>query len=179
MSATILPFKGVSPRIAPSVFIAPTAAIIGRVEIGENAGIWYACVVRGDVHDIRIGAGTNVQDGTVIHGVEGHYGTFIGANVTIGHAAVIHGCTIEDGVLIGMGATVMEGVVVESGGWVGAGALVTPGKRIGKGELWVGSPARFLRPVKPDEAKHIAWTAGHYRMLAKAHIETVKAADRK
>ena len=173
MSPTILPFKGIHPRIAQNVFIAPTAALIGRVEIAADASIWYSCAVRGDVHEIKIGAGSNIQDGTIIHGVEGQYGTYVGANVTIGHAAVIHGCIIEDMVLIGMGATVMEGAGIETGGWVAAGALVTPGKRIKKGELWAGSPAKFLRDVKPEERDHIAWVAEHYRTLATEHMKAV------
>jgi carbonic anhydrase/acetyltransferase-like protein (isoleucine patch superfamily) len=177
MSATILPYKGVNPRIAASAFVAPTAAVIGRVEIADDVSIWYSCALRGDVHDIKIGKGTNVQDGTVIHGVEGQFGTFIGENVTIGHAAVIHGCIIEDWVLVGMGATVMEGVVVETGAWVAAGALVTPGKRIRKGELWAGMPAKLLRPVKPEEDKHIRWVAGHYQELAREHMKAVAAAS--
>ncbi len=174
MSATILPFKGKTPAIAGSAFIAPNCAVIGDVEIGDDVSIWYSCTLRGDVHEIRIGAGSNIQDGTVIHGVDGEYGSYIGANVTVGHAAIIHGCTIEDGCLIGMGATVMEGAVVEKGAWIAAGALVTPGKRVGAGELWIGSPAKFLRPVKPDEAKHIVWVASHYQELAAEHIKSLK-----
>ena len=176
MSATILSYKGKKPAIAESAFIAPNCAVIGDVEIGEMASIWYSCTLRGDVHEIRIGAGSNVQDGTVIHGVDGEYGSYIGANVTVGHAVIIHGCIIEDGCLIGMGATVMEGAVVEKGAWIAAGALVTPGKRIGAGELWIGSPAKYLRPVKPEEAQHIVWVATHYQDLAAEHTKSLLGA---
>ena len=109
----------------------------------------------------------------MFHGVHGHWGTFVGSNVTIGHGCIIHGCTIEDDVLIGMGATVMEGAVVEQGGWVAAGALVTPKKHVGKNELWAGSPAKFLRKVNSEEAKLIAWIPGHYRELAEEHKKAI------
>ena len=107
--------------------------------------------VRGDVHEIRIGADTNVQDGAVIHCSYEKFGTYIGARVTVGHLALLHGCTVEDDAFIGMKACVMDGAVVEKGGWVAAGALVTPGKRVKSGELWAGSPAKFFRAVTADE----------------------------
>jgi carbonic anhydrase/acetyltransferase-like protein (isoleucine patch superfamily) len=173
MSAIILPYKGIRPQIDASAFVAPNAAVIGQVEIGPEVSIWYNCSIRGDVHEIKIGAGTNVQDNSVFHGVHGHWGTYVGANVTIGHGCIIHGCTIEDDVLIGMGATVMEGAVVEQGGWVAAGALVTPKKKVGKNELWAGSPAKFLRKVNAEEAKLIAWIPGHYRELAEEHKKAI------
>ena len=170
-SATVLSYKGVWPRIGAGVFLAPGARVIGDVEIGEASSIWFNCVLRGDVHRIRIGAGTNVQDGTVIHVTYEKYATVIGDNVTIGHKALLHGCVLEDGAFIGMQATVMDGCVVEGGAMVGAGALVTPGKRVPKRELWVGRPARCLRSLSEEELAERAWSSEHYRGLAAAYLE--------
>lgn len=146
-------YRDWTPKIDGSAFVADTARVIGNVEIGARATIWYGVVVRGDVHEIRIGADTNVQDGTVIHCSYEKYGTYIGDRVTIGHLALLHGCVVEDDAFIGMKACVMDGVVVEKGGWVAAGALVTPGKRVKTGELWAGSPAKFFRNVTPAEVE--------------------------
>ncbi|NQV43266.1 MAG: gamma carbonic anhydrase family protein [Rhodospirillales bacterium] len=143
----ILPFKGKMPVIHDNAFIAPNAVIIGDVEIGAGSGIWFNCMVRGDMNEIRIGTNTNIQDGTIIHVDSRTYGTTIGDNITVGHMCLLHACTLEDGCMIGMQATVMDGAVVENGALVAAGALVTPGKRVGAGEVWAGSPARLLREV--------------------------------
>ena len=124
MSAQILPFEDHQPAIDSSVFLAPGASIIGNVEIGADSSIWYGCVLRGDVNEIRIGSGTNIQDGTVIHVATHGQGSYIGNNVSIGHQALIHACTIEDGAFIGMNATVMDGALVEEGAMVAAGAMV-------------------------------------------------------
>jgi carbonic anhydrase/acetyltransferase-like protein (isoleucine patch superfamily) len=166
----ILKYRDWTPKLDPSVFVADTARVIGNVEIGPRCGIWYGVVVRGDVHEIRIGAETNIQDGTVVHCTRGRWGTYIGKGVTIGHAAVLHGCTIEDGAFIGMQACVMDGAVVESGAMVAAGALVTPGKRVKAGELWAGSPAKMLRPVSPEEAADIPASAQRYANLAAEYL---------
>jgi carbonic anhydrase/acetyltransferase-like protein (isoleucine patch superfamily) len=177
VSALILPFDGFQPRIAPGAFIAQTAVVIGDVEIGEDCGIWYGCVLRGDGNAIRIGARTNIQDGTVIHvnqeedggrGARG-FACIIGADVTVGHQALIHACTLEDGSFVGMKACVMDGAVVETGGMVAAGALVTPGKRVRKGELWAGSPAKLMRPLTPAEIDGFRWTVEHYVERARAY----------
>ena len=143
----ILPFKGTMPVIHADAFIAPNAVIIGDVEIGEKTGIWFNCMVRGDMNEIRIGANTNIQDGTIIHVDSRTYGTTIGDNITVGHMCLLHACTLEDGCMVGMNATVMDGAVVEKGALVAAGALVTPGKRVGAGEVWAGSPARKIRDI--------------------------------
>ncbi|MGE0119679.1 MAG: gamma carbonic anhydrase family protein [Dongiaceae bacterium] len=177
MSALILPFEEFRPRIAPSAFVAQTAVVIGDVEIGEDCGIWYGCVLRGDGNIIRIGARTNIQDGTIIHvnhqedGGRGAHGVacYIGADVTVGHLALIHACTLEDGSFVGMKACVMDGAVVETGGMVAAGALVTPGKRVRKGELWGGSPARLMRQLTPAETAMFGWTVEHYVERARAY----------
>jgi carbonic anhydrase/acetyltransferase-like protein (isoleucine patch superfamily) len=135
MPALIRPFKGKTPKIHPSAFIAETAVIIGDVEIGPETGVWYGAVIRGDVNRIRIGAHTNIQDGCVIHvDSEGEHWegipTLIGDNVTIGHKALLHACTIESDAFVGMGSIVLDGAVVESGGMLAAGAMLTPKKRI-------------------------------------------------
>ena len=177
MAALIRPHRGVTPKIAASAFLAETAVVIGNVEIGENASIWYGCVLRGDDNTIRVGARTNIQDGTIVHinhEREGAAGTktFIGSGVTIGHMALIHACTLEDGCFIGMRACVMDGAVVESGAMVAAGALVTPGKRVKHGELWAGSPAKLMRKLTDAELKYFAYTAQHYVELAASYMES-------
>jgi len=147
----ILPWRGVSPLIAADAFIAPNAVIVGDVVIGAGASIWFNCVIRGDVNHIRIGARTNIQDGSVVHVTYKKWPTIIGDDVLIGHMATIHGCTLESKAFVGMRATVMDDVTVESEGMVAAGALVPPGKRILKGQMWAGAPAKFVRDVRPDE----------------------------
>lgn len=174
MPALIRPHHGVTPTIAASAFVAETAVVIGDVTIGEQASIWYGCVLRGDGNYIRVGARTNVQDGTIVHvnhEREGAAGTrtIIGADVTIGHMALIHACTLEDGCFIGMQACVMDGAVVESGAMVAAGALVTPGKRVKRGELWGGSPARLMRRLTEAELKYFAYTVEHYLEMAESY----------
>lgn len=164
--ALILPWRGVRPRIAPSTFLAPTATVIGDVEIGPDSSVWFGAIVRGDVQPIRIGARTNVQDGTVVHVTHTGIPTLLGDEIMIGHACVIHACTLESRCFIGMRATLMDEAVVETGAMVAAGALVTPGRRIPAGELWAGTPARFVRKVRPEE--HAEWEhlVDHYAALA-------------
>ncbi len=144
---SVHPFEGVTPDLAADVFVAPGAQIIGRVRIGAGSSVWYNCVLRGDVHEIVVGAGSNIQDGTVVHVTGGRFGTHIGDDVLIGHLCMIHGCTIEDGGFVGMKATVLDGCVIESGGMLAAGAVLTPGKRIPGDELWAGAPAKFMRKI--------------------------------
>lgn len=170
MPALILPYRGVRPTIGPDVFIAENAVIIGDVEIGANSSIWYGCVLRGDVHSIRVGSCTNIQDGTIVHVTDGKFCTTIGSNVTIGHGAVLHGCTLEDGAFIGMRATVLDGAVVEGGAMIAAGAVVTPNKRVQRGEMWAGSPARLLRRMSEEEMANFAWSAPHYAELAGEYL---------
>lgn len=151
----ILPLGGKTPKIHDSAFIAPGAVIIGDVEIGPEASIWYNCVVRGDINAIRIGARTNVQDGSVIH-VESDYGdgghpAIIGDDVLIGHMAIVHGCTLLDRAFVGMGAIVMDGCVIEGDAMLAAGAMLTPGKRLPSRQLWSGRPAKYMRDLT-DEA---------------------------
>ena len=167
MPALLLPYRGVHPRIDPEAFVAPTATVIGDVVVGPQANIWFGCIVRGDVHEIRIGARTNIQDGTVIHATKHENGTYIGADVSVGHLALLHGCTLEDGAFVGMNAVVMDGAVVEGGAMVAAGALVTPGKRVARGEIWAGRPAQYWRPLAEKELAVLARTVPRYVGLAK------------
>jgi carbonic anhydrase/acetyltransferase-like protein (isoleucine patch superfamily) len=171
----ILPYRGIVPRIHPSAFIAPGAVVSGDVEIGAHANIWFNVVIRGDDAPIRIGAGANIQDGSVVHvtydvpsGGE-HIPCIIGEDVAIGHMALLHGCTLEPGAFVGMKACVMDRAVVESGAMVAAGAVVTPRKRVKSGELWAGTPARFSRALKPEEIDYMRWVPDHYRRLAEEY----------
>jgi carbonic anhydrase/acetyltransferase-like protein (isoleucine patch superfamily) len=158
--------NGVAPRIAPDAFIAPTAAVIGDVEIGARSGVWFHCVLRGDTNFIRIGARTNIQDGTIVHVASRGWGTTIGDDVTVGHAAVIHACRLENHAFVGIGATVLDEAVIEEGGILGAHGLLTGGKRIGPNELWAGTPARLVRVLLPEERARFDWNAPHYAELA-------------
>ena len=175
MAGLILPYKDVRPRIAADAFVAPTATVIGDVEIGAGASIWFGCVLRGDVCFIRVGRNTNIQDGTVVHVNSAREGsacepTIIGSGVVIGHSALIHACTIEDGAFIGMRATLMDRAVVESGAMVAGGAVVTPGKVVKSGQLWAGYPARYMRDLTAAERDNIPYTAEHYRELGARYL---------
>ena len=170
MSGLIMPYGGKHPEIAADAFIAANAAVIGDVVIGAQSSIWFSCTVRGDGNFIRIGARTNIQDGTVIHVDSTSLPTIIGDDVTVGHMALIHACTLEDGSFVGMGATVMDGAVVESGAMVAAGALVTPGKRVPAGELWAGSPAKMWRDLGDHERATLTDAAAHYVALARDYL---------
>ncbi|MEK6733645.1 MAG: gamma carbonic anhydrase family protein [Pseudomonadota bacterium] len=158
----IIPYKGILPKIHSKAFIAPSSSIIGDVTIGEGSGIWFNCVLRGDVEPITVGKNTNIQDGSVIHCTRGGGKTIIGDHVTIGHKALIHACILEDECFVGMGAILMDNVVVETGGMVAAGSLVTPNKRIRKGEIWAGNPAKFFRLLTKEEADFIMISANNY-----------------
>lgn len=160
---------GVAPRIAADAFVAPTAAVIGDVEIGAESSVWFHCVVRGDTNFIRIGRRTNIQDGTIVHVNHVEFPTIIGDDVTVGHAAIIHACTLRDGAFVGMGATVLDGAVIEAGGMLAAGSLLSPGKRIGSGELWQGAPARLLRVMNEADRSRFASVAPHYVELAQRY----------
>lgn len=162
----VFALDGVTPTIDPTAFIAPTAAVVGDVAIGAETGIWFHCLVRGDMAAIRIGARTNIQDGTVIH-VDTGLPTTIGDDVTVGHNAVIHACTLKNRAFVGISATVLDGAVIEEGGMLAAGGLLTPGKTIGPNELWAGTPARLLRVMAPEERARFDRNAEVYRQLAR------------
>ncbi len=173
MSQFIFPYKGIYPNIDGDAFVAPSASVIGDVEISKGANVWYNCVLRGDVNDIRIGVNTNIQDATVIHVTTDFAGTIVGDNVTVGHSAVLHACIIEDHGFVGMKSCVMDGAVVEEFGMLAAGSLLTPGKCVPKGELWSGSPARYMRDLTDREIDYIKWSAPHYVELGREHRKCV------
>lgn len=160
------PHGGVWPTIPADAWVAPTAAVIGDVVLGAGASVWWHCVLRGDTNFIRVGEGSNIQDGTIVHVARGTLPCLIGDHVTVGHACIIHACTLRDRAFVGMGATVLDGAVIESGGMLAAGGLLTPGKRIGTNELWAGSPAKLMRVMGPDELAGWAATTAHYVELA-------------
>lgn len=166
MAALILPFGDKHPIIAPDVFLAPNATVIGDVGIGTASSIWFGCILRGDVNDIRIGSETNIQDGTVIHVTRARFSTTIGSGVTVGHQALIHGCVLEDHCFVGMQATVMDDCVIETDGMLAAGSLLTPGKKVARGELWGGRPAKLMRQMDSGEIERNRHTAKHYAGLA-------------
>jgi carbonic anhydrase/acetyltransferase-like protein (isoleucine patch superfamily) len=169
-------FKGIVPRLGARVYVDPAATLIGDVELGDDASIWPGAVARGDVHHIRIGQRSNVQDGAVIHVTHdgpyspGGFPTLIGNDVTIGHGAVIHACTIEDYCLIGMHATVLDGATVKKYGFVGAGAVVSPGKVVGERELWLGNPARLVRLLTDAQVEQLHYSALNYVRLKDTYL---------
>lgn len=168
-------FNGIEPTLAVGVFVDEQAAVIGDVEIGEDSSIWPMVAIRGDVQSIRIGKRTNIQDGSVLHVTAdnafnpGGYPLTIGDEVTVGHGAILHACTVENRCLIGMGATVLDGAVVKSNSMVAAGALVPPGKVLESGFLYVGSPAKQARPLKEKEIEYLGFSAQHYVDLKNKH----------
>jgi carbonic anhydrase/acetyltransferase-like protein (isoleucine patch superfamily) len=164
-------FNRILPRLAPDVFVADTARVIGDVELGAGSSVWYGAVVRGDVFHIRIGARVNLQDHTIVHVTTGRHATLIEDDVTVGHRVTLHGCIVRRGALIGMGATVMDGAEVGEGAMVGAGALVTPGTHIPPGMLAVGAPAKVVRALRPDEVAHLERSAAGYAELARIYRE--------
>lgn len=166
----IIPYKSTVPQIEPSVFIAPTCAIIGDVRIAGESSVWFGCTVRGDVNEVRIGSRTNIQDHTVIHVSSTGQGTYIGDNVTVGHGAILHACTIGDLAFIGMQACIMDGAWIEPGAMVAAGALVTPGKIVPSGQLWGGSPARFMRDLTQEERDFLPFSAERYVKLSRDYL---------
>lgn len=168
MSDNIRPWRGIRPTLGERVYVDPAATVIGQVTLGDDASVWPAAVVRGDVNVIRVGARSSVQDGCVLHVTHdgpyfpGGHALSIGDDVTIGHRAVLHGCTVGDRCLIGMGAIVMDGAFLEEEVIIAAGALVTPGTRCESRSLYVGSPARRARALAEREVAHLAYSAGWY-----------------
>ena len=167
--AIIRPFGGKTPKVHASAFVVEDAVVVGDVEIAEDASVWFGSVLRGDVHFIRIGARTNIQDLSVVHVTGGTHPTIVGADVTVGHRVVLHGCTVKDRCLIGIGSVVMDGVVVGEESIVGAGALVPPGMIVPPRTLVLGSPARVKRALTPDEIAHFEVSAGSYAARARQY----------
>ncbi len=169
----ILPYLEHSPKIHASAYIAPGAVVVGRVDLQENVSIWYNSVVRGDVDRVSIGRGTNIQDGCLLHQNEG-VPLVIGEEVTVGHGAILHGCTIGDGCLIGMGAIILTGAKIGPEALIGAGSVVKEGQEIPPGVLAVGSPARVIRSLSDEERSGLRESARHYRMIAEQHRANAK-----
>jgi len=174
MSATpsnVRPYQGTSPSIGDGVYIDSAAVVIGNVIIGDDSSIWPMAVVRGDVNFIRIGARSNIQDGSVLHVTHAHsevpggHPLIIGDEVTVGHNVTLHGCTVGDHSLIGIGSTVLDGAVLDAGVLLGAGSLVPPGKHLEGGYLWLGSPVRRVRPLSDAEKARFSYSAKHYVKL--------------
>jgi len=172
-SPQLLPFEGKRPSLAPGAWVAPGAVLIGDVSLGRDSSVWYGCVLRGDVNSIQIGARSNVQDASVIHVTRARYVTVVGDEVTVGHRAVVHGCQVGDGALIGIAATVLDGAVIGEGALVGAGAVVTPGKNIPPRSLVVGTPARVVRMIEDEELEVQRARTLHYVTLARQHAEAL------
>jgi len=179
-STSLLSFGGKAPIVDPSAFVAPGARLIGDIEIGAEASIWYNCVLRGDVNRIRIGARTNIQDGSVLHvdspkpGHESGHPTLIGSDVLVGHMAMVHGCILHDRAFVGLGSIVMDGCEIESDAMLAAGAMLTPGKRIPSGQLWAGRPAKYVRDLSEAELAGMQAGVTHYVALARAHAEAIR-----
>ena len=173
---SIRTFENNVPQIAASAYVDETALVIGSVRIAEDVSLWPKVVARGDVNSIGIGARTNIQDGTILHVshdsefAPGGFPLSIGADITVGHQAILHGCTIEDRCLVGMAATVMDGALLRSGVILGAGSLVPPGRELEGGFLWVGSPARKVRPLSSEEQAFLDYSARHYVELKNRHL---------
>ncbi len=176
MPRSIRTLAGKTPKLGERVFVDDSAVVIGDVELGDDSSVWPCAVIRGDMHRIRIGARTSVQDNSTLHIT--HAGPFnedgwpliIGDDVTIGHGATLHGCTIHNEVLIGIGCTVLDGAVVESQVIIGAGSLVPPGKRLESGYMYMGSPAKQVRPLKDKEKAFFKYTAGNYAKLKDEYL---------
>ena len=165
--AVLLAVRGKMPEIAESAWLAPDATIIGDVVIGAHSSVWFKVVIRGDVHEIRIGEQTNIQDATVVHATYQRYGTYIGNRVTIGHRAVIHACCLEDESFVGIGAVVMDGVEVPSHTLIAAGAVVPPERKLKPGYLYAGVPAKPIRKLTAEEIQTlILQTAQRYQRYA-------------
>jgi gamma-carbonic anhydrase len=171
---SIISFRGKTPVIHETAFVAPGCRIIGDVEIGAGASVWYNCVIRGDVNYIRIGARSNIQDGTVIHcdsGMDGSggYPTLIGEDCLVGHMVMLHGCTLADRSFAGLGSIVMDGCVIETDAMVAAGAMLTPGKRVPTRQMWGGRPAKFMRDLDDMFVMRNQLGVAHYVGNAERH----------
>jgi carbonic anhydrase/acetyltransferase-like protein (isoleucine patch superfamily) len=175
MLMPIEPYQTHHPQIASDTFVHHTACLIGQVTVANDSSIWPYCVLRGDVEAIYIGAHTNIQDGTIIHTTHaGPYtdsgrSTHVGDQVTVGHRCILHACTIEDRAFIGMNSTILDGAIIRSGAMIGANSLITSGQDIDGGYLWLGQPARKVRPLTQAEQDYIAYSAAHYCRVAQSY----------
>ncbi len=158
----ILPYRGQWPRIHETAFVAPSADVIGDVEIGDHSSIWFQCVIRGDVHKIRIGANSNIQDHSMLHVTRKKSPLSIGNEVTIGHRVTLHGCTIGNRVLVGMGTIILDDAEIGDDCLIGAGTLITKNMKIPPGCLVLGSPGKVIRPLKKEELEFLPQSAANY-----------------
>ena len=170
-------YKGIQPVIGKSVLIDESAVVIGDVTIGDDCSIWPLTAIRGDVNKITIGNRTNIQDGSVLHVTHPYkdqpegFSLHVGNNVTVGHKVILHGCSVEDNCLIGMGSTIMDGAIVHSGVMIGAGSLVAPNKELESGYLYVGSPVKKVRPLTEEEQGWLDYSATHYVNLKNQYLD--------
>ena len=173
---TIRSYQGMSPQSGNKLFVDPTALVLGDVEMGDDVSVWPMTVIRADMHEIRIGSRCSIQDGSVLHITHasdfnpGGYPLHIGDDVTIGHQAMLHGCTLGNRILIGMGAMVMDGAIVEDEVILGAGSLVSPGKVLESGYMYMGRPAKKIRPISDKERSFFTYTAANYVRLKDKHL---------
>ncbi len=167
----IRPFGGAMPRVAPSAFLAEDVVVIGDVQIGADASVWYGCVLRGDVGPLRVGSASNIQEGTILHCAPGQEPTVLGSWVTVGHGVILHGCTIGPRSLVGMGATLLDGVVVGEECIIGAGALLPPGAVVPPRTLVVGSPAKFARRLADEDVEWILAHGRHYVEIKEQYVK--------
>ncbi len=173
MSERLRGFKGYYPKLGKPIYLDPLSAVIGNVELGDHVSVWPYAVIRGDPYVIRIGSWTNIQDNCVVHGDTG-YETRVGEYCVIGHGAIVHGCTIGDGCMVGMGAIILKGVTVGNGCIIGAGTLLTEGKTYPPGSLIYGTPGNVVREVSPEERAQIKEDATYYWGKALKHIELLE-----
>ena len=167
----IMSYKGVYPKIHESAFIEESAKIIGDVEIGENSSVWFNAVVRGDVHYIRIGARTNVQDNCTLHVTKDIFPLILGSDITVGHNVILHGCVVKDRCLIGMGSIILDNAEIGEDSIIGAGALVTEGMKVPSGSLVLGIPGKVVRSLKPEEIARIKKSANNYIEYSKNYVD--------
>ncbi len=166
-------YKGVTPTVPPTCYVDASAQLIGDVVLADHVSIWMNAVLRGDVHSIRIGAHSNVQDCSVLHGMKEQYGVFVGEYVTVGHSVTLHGCVVEDRCLIGMGAIILNGARIGAGSIIGAGTLIPEATKVEAGSLWMGSPGRFRRKLEENDQELILRYARNYLGYKESYLQEI------
>jgi len=168
-------YKGATPTIPPSCYVDESAQIIGDVVLGDHASVWMNAVLRGDVHEIRIGAHSNIQDCSVLHGMKQQYGVYVGEYVTVGHSVTLHGCKVEDRCLIGMGVVILNGAIIGAGSIIAAGTLIPEKTIVEPGSLWMGSPGRFRRKLDEKDQQTILGYANNYLGYKESYLAERKS----
>ena len=171
MTESPFPCLECEPRLGKGAYVAPNATVIGDVSVGENASIWFNAVIRADVNWIRVGSETNIQDGSSLHVTYKTHPLEIGNRVAIGHGCIVHGCTIEDSCLIGIGAIILDGALIGTGSIIGAGSVVTEGTQIPPGHLVLGVPGKIIRPVQPEETERLSQIISRYIDIKNVYIK--------